>query len=183
MISRTTALAIAGIILIATGTAVAITGRNSRPAGIQTPTPIPLVSASPSPSAPVAPAPGQGPQHTAASSPAGTVEGSLSYPAQGIPSDLRVCAVNLSSGRATCTSQHLADTRFRSGQGYQLQLAPGSYQVYAVVPSFDPNYRAYYSRFVTCGYQASCQDHTPITITVTGGQTVTGIEPGDFYRT
>jgi hypothetical protein len=140
-------------------------------------------SASPSPTAsvsPIAETPPAGPSQPAMAT--GTVEGSLVYPAEAIPPDLRVCAVNLDSSRETCTADRLRESRFKNGQGYRLTMAPGRYQIFAVVPSFNPNYRAYYSRFVTCGYAAGCSDHAPITVAITAGQTLTGIEPGDFYK-
>jgi hypothetical protein len=111
----------------------------------------------------------------------GYIEGPVSYPSEGIPPDIRVCAVNLVTSRESCTKKLTRSGRFRSGQGYRIAVPPGNYQVYAIAPSFDPGYQAFYSAFVVCGYRTTCADHSPITITVRSGQTRSGIEPGDFY--
>ncbi|MEX2043466.1 MAG: hypothetical protein WD926_01070 [Patescibacteria group bacterium] len=111
----------------------------------------------------------------------GHLEGPVTYPGEGIPGDIRVCAVNLATSRETCTGDILRHRRFRDSRGYRLSVPPGNYQVYAVAPSFDPGYQAFYSAFVVCGYRAGCTDHSPITVSVKAGQTRTGVEPGDFY--
>lgn len=177
-------LVVAGLI-----TGAWLIGRSSKEKISQAPSP--LLSPSPSPSPSVGPVTaaeinqqkrgtgGTGSTTTQAGN--GTVEGSLVYPSQAIPADLRVCAINLAGGGETCSGEHVPSGAFKNGQGYRLSLPAGSYRVYAVVPSFDPNYRAYYSAFVTCGYSVNCTDHSPLTVTVAAGQTVTGIEPGDFY--
>lgn len=104
-----------------------------------------------------------------------TVEGKKIFPSEAIPNDFRICAVNVATQTETCAAAGGEPT-------YRLNVPAGSYQVYAVVPSFDPSYRAYYSRFVTCGLTAECTDHSPITITVGDGQIAGGIDVGDFYR-
>lgn len=176
--TKTTLYIVAGAMIVA-GVATGIVAGSHHPspqtsAIITSPsaTPVPL------PSSQSSSAPGSATSNLVA----GILEGSLTYPAQGIPNDLSVCAVNLGSGQATCTAERLREGRFKGGVGYQLTVPPGNYQVYAMAPSFDPNYKAYYSRFVTCGYSANCMDHSPITVTIGAGQTVRGVEPGDFYR-
>lgn len=123
-----------------------------------TPTPTPTVTVSPATGSAVA-----------------TIQGRKIFPSEAIPADFRVCAANLASHAETCTAAGGAPT-------YRLQVPAGSYRVYAIVPSFDGSYRAYYSRFVTCGLRAECTDHSPLTVTVAAGQTVDGIDAGDFYR-
>ena len=44
------------------------------------------------------------------------------------------------------------------------------------------DYRAYYSKFVKCGMSVDCQDHTPIVVRVKSGETVSGIDPMDWYK-
>lgn len=139
------------------------------PSPTPTPTPTAAVSA---PASPVAAA--AAPNQAAGSAPA-TIQGQKIFPSEAIPSDFRVCAVNVSTQETVCTAASSAPT-------YSVPVPAGSYQIYAVVPSFDPNYRAYYSRFVTCGLRAECTDHSPITVTVTGGQVSGGIDVGDFYH-
>lgn len=103
------------------------------------------------------------------------IQGQKIFPSQAIPHDFTVCAVNVANQAEICGLPSSEPT-------YRLELPAGSYQVYAAVPSFDPSYRAYYSRFITCGLQVECTDHTPITVTVAAGQTSAGLDVGDFYR-
>ena len=123
------------------------------------------------------------PDHVPAPIEAGTgrIEGPVSYPGEAIPPDLRVCAENLDTASIVCIGQ-LRDSRFPGGLGYRLTVPPGRYQVFAQSDTFEPGYRAYYSAFVTCGYQVGCTDHSPLTVKVAAGGAATGIEPGDFYR-
>lgn len=160
--------------VIGIGVAVAF-GDNGPPTGLASPPPsvTPVVSPTATP-VPVGP--------TAVLEVTGTIEGPVSYPAGGVPNDLRVCADNLQTGQTVCAGGLLHEPRFPKGVGYRLRVPAGSYQVYAISPSFDPNFRAYYSRFVTCGYREDCTDHTPIPVSVGAGAAATGIEPGDFYR-
>jgi hypothetical protein len=139
----------------------------------QSPAPTPSVSPTPTPTPSVSTVPAatvsQAEENTSA-----TIQGRNIFPAEGIPKDFKVCAVNTATQQQICT-----DTGGSSH--YSLQVPAGSYQVYAVVPSLDPNKRAYYSEFVKCGLDVSCPSHAPITFTVQPGKTITGIDAGDFY--
>jgi hypothetical protein len=104
-----------------------------------------------------------------------TIQGKKIYPSEAIPGDFRVCAVNTTTQQETCTAAGSEPT-------YSLQVPAGSYRVFALVPSLDPNFRAYYSRFVECGLSVECTDHTPITVTAPASQTLSGIDVGDFYK-
>lgn len=164
----------------AVGTAGAVTFGRSQDRAADRPSPSPTVSATPAATGPGGPAAasrggGPAPGH-------GVIEGPLAYPGEGIPGDIRICAVNLATARETCTENVVRNGRFKNGRGYRLSVPAGNYQVYAVVPSFDPGYQAFYSAFVVCGYRAECADHSPITVGVETGKTRTGIEPGDFYE-
>ncbi len=112
----------------------------------------------------------------------GTIEGSLSFPSEGIPADLKVCAETLLGVQFECTSTHIQDSKYTYGSGYKLELPPGKYYVYAQAPSFNSNYKAYYSEFVTCGLSINCPSHKPIEVEVTSGATLTGIDPQDWYN-
>ncbi len=124
-------------------------------------------------SSPAAPAPSAPPSEMA------TIEGSLSYPASGIPPELYVCAEAVQSQAQYCTSEHITDARFTYFQGYRIIVPPGSYYVFAARSS--GSIRAYWSEFVRCGLQLACPSHTPLVVEAASGQTVTGIDPGDFY--
>ncbi len=45
----------------------------------------------------------------------------------------------------------------------------------------DPDYRAYYSDFVTCGLNVNCPSHQPIAVEALAGKTVTA-DPHDWYN-
>lgn len=119
------------------------------------------------------------------------IEGSLSYPSEYIPADMKVCAQDLSTqvspnklvfSKEYCTSKHIKDKKYKNGQGYKLEVpGSGSYYVYAAT-SVQSGYKAYYSEYVVCGLKASCRSHAPIGVKINPGQTMTGIDPGDWYN-
>jgi hypothetical protein len=119
----------------------------------------------------------------------GVIEGSLSYPSEFIPPDMTICAENLATKKIYSTSQHLKAKKYTYKVGYKLEVPPGDYQVYAYLPDpakygagYPKDYRAYYSEFVKCGMSVDCPSHAPITVKVTGGETVSGIDPMDWYK-
>src|SRR3989344_8820188 len=111
----------------------------------------------------------------------GTIEGSLSFPSSGIPDTLEICAENSQAQELVCTGEIQKSDDYTYGFGYQLELPPGEYPVYARLPN-DP-YRAYYSDFVLCGLNASCPSHKPVIVTVVANMTVAHVDPQDWYDT
>lgn len=111
----------------------------------------------------------------------GTIEGSLSYPSEGIPNDMQVCAENITTYESFCTSEKIADAKYTYGKGYMLKAPPGNYYIYAKLPNQE--YKAYYNAFVACGLLASCKDHTPIAVSVSANTTTSKIDPQDWYGT
>ena len=112
---------------------------------------------------------------------AGIIEGSLNYPSEEIPEDLKVCAGNIVTKEMFCTSEHLEDEKYTYGLGYQLSVPPGNYYIAASTNQM-ANYVAYYSEFVTCGQEYSCSSHKPILVTVLAGDKVIEIDPQDWYN-
>jgi hypothetical protein len=119
----------------------------------------------------------------------GVIEGSLSYPSEFIPDDMTICAENLATQKIYCTSKHLKAKKYRYKVGYKLEAPPGDYHVYAKLPdparygaSYSKDYRAYYSEFVKCGMSADCPSHAPIVVRVKSAETVSGIDPQDWYK-
>ena len=110
----------------------------------------------------------------------GTIEGSLSYPSEGIPETLQVCAQEMTNNKQFCTSKHLQNSKYQYGVGYRLEVSPGTYQVYAFLPK-QPEVKAYYSEAVPCGLTVSCTSHQPIDVTVQAGEIVSNIDPQDWY--
>ena len=114
----------------------------------------------------------------------GTIEGSLSFPSEGIPSNLTVCAENNSTKKKYCTKEHLQDEKYTIGVGYKIEVPAGKYLVFAYLPpdTGKPADRAYYNEFVTCGLSVDCTSHKPIVVTVTAGKTTSGVDPQDWYN-
>jgi hypothetical protein len=124
-----------------------------------------------------------------AAAPTGVIEGSLSYPSEFIPDDMTVCAENLASKEIFCTNKHLRAKKYQYKVGYKLTVPPGDYHVYAQLPdparygaTYPRDYRACYSEFVKCGMSAECKDHTPSVVKVKSGETVSGVDPQDWYK-
>jgi hypothetical protein len=125
--------------------------------------------------------PTQTPEETPMPNQTGTIEGSLSYPSEGIPEDMFVCAETLAGVQAVCTSEHIDDPKYEYGEGYILEMAPGTYYVYAQIPGDD--YKAYYTEHVTCGLTVECESHEKIEVVVEASQTTSNVDPIDWYNT
>jgi len=111
----------------------------------------------------------------------GIIEGSLSFPAEVIPVDMKVCAQSQTTNQTYCTTTHISDPKFTYGIGYQLEVPAGQYYVYATVSAFG-DYKAFYNEFVVCGLSVDCTDTTVIAVNATAGQTITGVDPQDWYH-
>jgi len=107
----------------------------------------------------------------------GTITGHLSYPSEFIPT-LKVVAFDVTDPSV----YYFVETEMNQGE-YVLQVPPGTYYIISYVDKKDGTLGmpGAYSQFVPCGLQASCSDHSLIPVTVAAGQTVTGIDPADWY--
>jgi len=112
---------------------------------------------------------------------AGIIEGSLSYPSEFIPEDMKVCAVNIVSKKETCTTKHIKNSKYTNGTGYQIEVPAGTYNVYSSTAQM-ANYKAYYSEAVTCGLEAACTSHAPLSVKVTADKTTSKVDPADWYN-
>jgi hypothetical protein len=111
-----------------------------------------------------------------------TIEGSLSYPGNAIPTDMQICAQDIADAKNEfCTKEQVIDKKYTYGVGYKLELPTGNYFVYATVPSW-AGYKSYYDEFVTCGMKYGCANHTPIEVKVESGKNLSGIDPVDWYK-
>jgi hypothetical protein len=107
----------------------------------------------------------------------GTITGTLSYPASGIPA-LRIAAFELSTSEVS-----YMDTA--AGQGsYSFDLPVGTYHVVAYTlggGGYPSGLAGGYSQAVPCGLSVSCTDHSLINVVVTAGATTANVNPGDWY--
>lgn len=129
------------------------------------------------------PSPSPAPTAMASPTPApqkGTIEGSMSFPGEGIPDYIQVCAENQATKEVLCTNEHIQNQKYTYGIGYKLEVPVGTYYVYALDPN--ANYKAYYNEFVTCGLSVDCSSHTLILVEVKAGQTTSGVDPQDWYQ-
>lgn len=110
----------------------------------------------------------------------GYLEGSLSFPSEGIPSNMFICADNIEMAITFCTAKQIKSSKYQYGVGYKLPVRGGTYNVYAFVDG-NPEYRGIYSEYVTCGLNASCKSHASINVDINPGQTLTKIDPTDWY--
>jgi hypothetical protein len=124
------------------------------------------------------------------------IKGELSYPSEGIPPELVVCAEDLRTASVTCQRTNDRDRRY--DLTFELRVPPGSYFIFTTLPydaednkGSSPSqrrYRAYYSEYVRCvrreeGRGAEiCSSHEPVRVSVRAGQVVSGVDPGDWYN-
>lgn len=110
----------------------------------------------------------------------GTIEGGLGYPSEWIPPNMEICAKNTETQETICTRTHIKDPKYYNQTGYMLKVPAGSYTVTANLPQVT-EFHGLYSEFVPCGLRVECPSHELITVTVAPGQTVSDINPIDWY--
>jgi hypothetical protein len=116
----------------------------------------------------------------------GIITGALSYPSDFDFPKMIVCAEAINARSIHCTDKRIQRRR-RGKMGYKLRVPAGSYYVFAIIVNEEESaedvrgYKAYYSDFVKCGLSVNCPSHEPIKVTVRAGQTLTGVDPGDWY--
>ncbi len=129
-------------------------------------------------STPVQPQLASTPSPTTAAEPEeGIISGNLYYPSEGIP-PLRIVAFEVGNFDNTFSKE------IQSGRTYQLEVPAGTYYIlaYLLDPGvMSPDFSGAYSEFVLCGLQASCEDHNLVPVEVLPGETVSGIDPADWY--
>ncbi|MFH2040803.1 MAG: NBR1-Ig-like domain-containing protein [Chloroflexota bacterium] len=102
----------------------------------------------------------------------GTISGKLSFPSEQIP-PLRIVAFDIYSN-----AYYSVDTTTNQ-QTYAISnLPPGYYKVVAFVK--DGELAGGYSEYVKCGFNNECP-HDLVVVYITPGQTVSNIDPGDWY--
>ena len=115
----------------------------------------------------------------------GFIEGTLIYPSDGVPSDIKIYAENISTGLTYSTSLSALNNPniFTDKTKYKLKVPAGSYYVYSMTNHVKgkEDYRAYYSEFVACGLKAQCPSHEPIKVSVKTDKVTSNIDPVDWY--
>lgn len=109
----------------------------------------------------------------------GVIKGIASYPSEKLPEDQEVCAEDITDSKKT----HCIDVGHEQKTSFELTVPVGEYYVYSKTAKLE-NYRAYYNEFVKCGLSVDCPEsgHKQyISVKVGAGETVSGIEPGDWY--
>jgi len=146
-------------------------------------TPKPVAVTSNSKSTVASPVPKPSTTPPAAAPVQATISGKLAYPSSSNPAQ-KVCAVDTTTKKETCVETQSGDNT------YELKVEPGSYYVYASLlqkqGDVTPAYKAYDDQYSVCGNAASCpaSGHTEyVTITVTAGETKSGVDPTDWYNT
>ena len=110
----------------------------------------------------------------------GFIRGPLSYPSEIVPEDMVVCAKNLETELEYCSDDHISDEGFLNGVGFELEVPVGNYYVFAFLPE-NPEKKAYYNEFVTCGLNVDCQSRDKIVVEVEAEKTTDEIKPHDWY--
>ena len=114
------------------------------------------------------------------------ITGELSYPSDFDFPRMIVCAEAVNAKSIHCTDKRTQNRRSRKVT-YKLRVPAGSYYIFATIVNGDElvedvrGYKAYYSEFVRCGLSVDCPSHERVKVTVHAGQTLTGINPGDWY--
>ncbi|MFH1598318.1 MAG: hypothetical protein ABIB97_04600 [Patescibacteria group bacterium] len=117
----------------------------------------------------------------------GKIGGSLGYPSEEIPA-LGICAETTDGYDQYCTYEMLEGDDYTYNLGYEISVPPGDYHIFSYL--IDPDsttgealddYQAYYSQFVVCGMDISCTGHKAVKVTVDRNETVTRIDPIDWY--
>lgn len=107
----------------------------------------------------------------------GSISGDhLGYPGPGVP-PLSIYAIRTDDAASYCMVDTNSDQRSYRISG----LAGGSYYLLAYPKTMGLGLVGAYTRFVPCGESASCHDHSLVPVAVRDGQTVTGINPNDYY--
>jgi hypothetical protein len=113
----------------------------------------------------------------------GTIEGATSYPSDHRP-DLDVYAIDVSDDehwyKVTVAGSDAGPAHDPEGS-YSLDVAPGTYLVLAFLTDRSIDLAGLHSEAVPCGLTAACMDHRMRPVTVTAGETVSGIDTTDWY--
>ncbi len=111
----------------------------------------------------------------------GIITGEIGYPSEFIPPQ-RVVAFDTEDLNTYFV------TEIQMGSTYTLEVPSGTYYVlsYLINPSqlgTPPDFYAAFSQAVVCGLAVGCEDHSLLPVEIQPGETITDINPIDWYRT
>lgn len=109
----------------------------------------------------------------------GIIEGSLAYPNEGIPEDIKVCAETLDGEQQYCTQEKIEAEKYVYNVGYQLEVPAGDYYVSASC-SQASSFKGYYTEYVGCGMKQNCLSHKPLEVKVEQDQTRENVDLMDW---
>jgi len=66
----------------------------------------------------------------------GIITGLLTYPSEGIPENMTICAFNVNTQTQYCTNEHISDNQYKNGKGYLLAVPAGNYYLYYKLDPF-----------------------------------------------
>ncbi len=118
----------------------------------------------------------------------GVVQGDIVFPGEGIPSDLKVCALDLMKNQLYSFKKRIVNPKTNLFC-YSLSLPEGSYVLYAETSDFiNANHnsiteKGYYTDFVKNKHYLDSvnSSHKPITIQIHCNDTLKEITVGDFW--
>lgn len=102
----------------------------------------------------------------------GRVEGSVCYPAGGIP------ALNVYLHQVGSANPYVL-ANGENQAAFYAELNPGIYVAYAWLPDF--SFGGSYSQAVACGLSVGCTDHSLVEFQVNAGATTSGVAVCDWY--
>ena len=113
----------------------------------------------------------------------GFIEGTVAYPSDGNPTDLKIYAENISTSKTYMIpfSKINDPNTFTDETKYTIEVPVGTYYVYAMTGIMH-DYMSFYSEFVTCGLNVDCPSHDPIKVSVAEGKTTHKIDPNDWHN-
>ena len=101
----------------------------------------------------------------------GTVKGKICYPSENTPA-MTAYFMNVQ------TDQLIEKSIAESQSNYSVVLPPGKYYAYAWVPEYQVG--GMYSKFIECGSEDTCKDHSPLSFSVIPGTILDGIDICDW---
>lgn len=115
----------------------------------------------------------------------GRISGSVLFPSEAMPSDLRVAAKNLETN--TVYIKYFSEKRdpesFIPMGPYEMLLPPGSYLVCAQTDhKAFLSYKAFYNDFVRQGLKLNGGSHDPLIVELAHGADLKSIDPTDWYN-